>query len=98
MDSLILNPITERVLHMNLARVTTAGQITVPVEIRRLLKLKAGDKILFTQNDNGEVVINNASIDAIRKVQKAFEGVAEQLGNPSEDDIQSWVDEVRYGG
>ena len=82
---------------MNLARVTSAGQITVPVEIRRILNLKAGDKILFTQNDNGEVVIGNASINAIRKVQKAFEGVAAELGSPSEDDIQSWVDKVRYG-
>jgi len=23
-------------------------------------------------------------------------GVAEKLGNPSEEEIQSWVDEVRY--
>ena len=82
---------------MNLARVTSAGQITVPIEIRRLLNLKAGDKILFTQNDNGEVVIGNASINAIQKAQKAFEGVAAELGNPSGDDIQSWVDEIRYG-
>jgi AbrB family looped-hinge helix DNA binding protein len=82
---------------MNLARVTSAGQITVPVEIRRLLKLKDGDKILFTQNENGEVVIYNASINAIRKAQNAFEGIAEELGNPSEDEIQSWVNEIRYG-
>ena len=82
---------------MNLARVTNAGQITVPIEIRRLLNLKAGDKVLFTQNDYGEVIINNASINAIHKVQKAFKGVAAQIGNPGDDDIQTWVDEVRYG-
>jgi len=82
---------------MNLAKLTAAGQITVPVEIRRLLKLREGDKILFVQNEKGEVVIDNASTDAVRKAQKAFEGVAERLGNPSEDEIQSWVDEVRYG-
>ena len=82
---------------MNLAKLSPNGQVTVPVEIRRLLKLKEGDKILFIQNESGEVVIDNASINAIRKAQKAFEGVAEELGNPSEEDIQSWVDEVRYG-
>jgi AbrB family looped-hinge helix DNA binding protein len=82
---------------MNLAKLTAAGQITVPVDIRRLLKLKEGDKILFAQNERGEVVIDNASINAIRKAQKAVEGVAEELGNPSEDEIQSWVDEIRYG-
>ena len=82
---------------MNLAKLSSTGQITVPVEIRRLLKLKEGDKILFIQNESGEVVIDNASINAIRKAQKAFEGVAEELGNPSEEEIQSWVDESRYG-
>lgn len=82
---------------MNLARLTTAGQITVPVEIRRLLKLKPGDKLLFIQNENGDVVVENASITAIRKAQKAFEGVAEKLGFPDEDAVQSWVDEIRYG-
>ena len=82
---------------MNLAKLTSAGQITVPVEIRQMLSLKAGDKILFTRNDNGEIVINNASINAIRKAQKAFEGVAAGLNNPSEDEIQSWIDNIRYG-
>jgi len=82
---------------MNLAKLSSAGQITVPVEIRRLLRLREGDKILFMQNESGEVVIENASINAIRKAQKAFEGVAEELGNPSEEEIQSWIDEIRYG-
>ena len=82
---------------MNLAKLTAAGQVTVPVEIRRLLRLKTGDKILFLQNERGEVVIDNASINAIRKAQTAFAGVAEGLGNPDEEEIQSWVDEIRYG-
>jgi len=81
---------------MNLAKVSSNGQITVPVEIRRFLKLKEGDKILFLKNINGEIVIENASINAIRKAQQAFTGIAGELGNPSEDEIQSWVDEVRY--
>jgi len=82
---------------MNLAKISANGQITVPVEIRRLLGLKSGDKILFFQNSNGEVVINNASSKAIYKAQKAFEGVAEQIGVYNEDDVQKLVDEVRKG-
>ena len=82
---------------MNLAKLSSAGQITVPIDIRRTLRLKAGDKILFMQNKNGEVVINNASFNAIQKAQKASEGVAEELGSPGEEEIQSWVDETRYG-
>ncbi|MDR0858499.1 MAG: AbrB/MazE/SpoVT family DNA-binding domain-containing protein [Oscillospiraceae bacterium] len=83
---------------MNLAKVSANGQITVPSEIRRMLGIKTGDKIIFTQNAKGEVIVNNASATAIKKAQAAFAGVAESLGNPTEDDIQSWVDEVRYGG
>jgi len=82
---------------MNLAKVSANGQITVPAEIRRLLGLRSGDKILFFQNPNGEVVINNASAQAIYKAQKAFEGVAEQMGVENEDDVQALVNEVRYG-
>jgi AbrB family looped-hinge helix DNA binding protein len=82
---------------MNLARVSSNGQITMPIEIRRFLNLKEGSKVLFLQKDNGEVVVGNASVLAISEAQKAFSGVAESIGTPSEDDIQSWVDEVRYG-
>ena len=73
------------------------GQITVPVEIRRLLGLKSGDKILFLQKQNGEIVVSNASAQAIRKAQAAFSGVAEEMDVYKEEDIQALVDEVRYG-
>ncbi len=82
---------------MNLAKVSANGQITVPIEIRRLLGLKSGDKILFFQKQDGEIVVSNASSKAIRKAQSAFAGAAEAMGVTSEDDIQALVDEVRYG-
>ena len=82
---------------MNLAKVSANGQITVPVEIRRMLGLKSGDKILFFQNPNGEVVLSNASAQAIQKAQAAFAGAAEALGVADEEDVQALVDEVRYG-
>lgn len=82
---------------MNLAKVSANGQITVPVEIRRALKLREGDKILFFQNENGEIVVNNASAQALVKAQRAFSGVAERLGVQSDEDVQALVNEVRYG-
>ncbi len=82
---------------MNLAKISANGQITVPVEIRRQLGLKSGDKILFLQNQNGEIVISNASAAAIRKAQSAFSGAAEAMGVSSEEDVQALIDEMRYG-
>lgn len=83
--------------YMNLAKISANGQITVPAEIRRLLGLKSGDKVLFFQKSSGEVVINNASSQAIYKAQRAFEGVAEQMGVYNDEDVQTLVDEVRIG-
>ena len=80
---------------MNLAKISANGQITIPVEIRRYLGLKSGDKILFFQNQKGEIVVSNASTEAIRKAQTAFTGAADVMGVSSEEDIQALVDEVR---
>ena len=82
---------------MNLAKLSANGQITVPVEVRRRLGLKSGDKILFFQNEDGEIVLSNASATAICKAQNAFAGLAEKLGVKDEDDVQALVDEIRYG-
>ena len=81
---------------MNLAKVSANGQVTVPVEIRRKLNLKEGDKILFFERTDGEVVINNASATAIMNAQKAFDGAAGDFGVISEEDVQRLVNEVRY--
>jgi len=82
---------------MNLVRLSANGQITVPAEIRKLLGLKSGDKILLYQNKSGEIVLDNASANALYKVQNSMEGVAERLGVSNEDDVQKLVNEVRYG-
>lgn len=82
---------------MNLAKISANGQITVPVEIRRSLGLKPGDKILFFQKQDGEVVLSNVSAQAIQRAQIAFNGAAEAMGISSEEDVMKLVDEVRYG-
>ena len=64
---------------MNLAKISANGQITVPIEIRKLLKLKTGDKILFYQKQDGDIVLSNASAKAILKAQIALPGMAEAL-------------------
>lgn len=81
---------------MNLAKVSANGQVTVPVEVRRKLQLKEGDKLLFIERD-GEIVINNASATAIVQAQAAFAGSARDFGVASDDDVQNLVDAVRYG-
>ncbi len=81
---------------MNLAKISTNGQVTIPIEIRRKLKLKAGDKILFLERDNGEIVLSNVSLSALQQAQQAFQYVAETTDLKDENEVQSEIDKIRY--
>lgn len=79
---------------MELAKVTSKGQITIPVAIRKLLGVKDGDKVLFVQEGN-KVIMMNASVNALMEAQKAFQGVAGELGLNDEQDVVDMVREIR---
>jgi len=82
---------------INLSTVTTNGQVTIPAEVRRLLGVKPGNKVLFFQRANGDVVIGNATVAAIKGAQAALVGVAEKAGWASDEDVLEAVMEQRYG-
>jgi AbrB family looped-hinge helix DNA binding protein len=42
---------------MQTARVTSKGQITIPVEVRRALGLETGSEIYFIEGDKGEYIV-----------------------------------------
>jgi AbrB family looped-hinge helix DNA binding protein len=69
---------------MEVAKITSKGQITIPVAIRRKMKLNDGDKVIFIEQ-NGRYYVENAALVAINRVQEAFAGEAEQLGLKDED-------------
>ena len=46
-------------LYMELAKVTSKGQITIPIEIRKKLGIKNGDKILFVE-ESGRIYMMNS--------------------------------------
>ncbi|MEI6602528.1 MAG: AbrB/MazE/SpoVT family DNA-binding domain-containing protein [Clostridia bacterium] len=79
---------------MELAKITTKGQITIPIHIRKKLNLKDGDKVVFIEK-NGLVVMDNSTKVALREVQEAFAGEAERLGLETEDDVVDMVKQHR---
>jgi AbrB family looped-hinge helix DNA binding protein len=81
---------------MDTAKLTSNGQVTIPVDFRRLLNLKPGNKVLFFRRDNGDIVIENASVAAIRKAQVAFAGAATDFGFTNDDDVLDEVMQSRY--
>ena len=79
---------------MELAKITSKGQITLPSSIRRNLNLKDGGKVAFVEQDGVYTIVNPLSL-AIENAQKAFEGEAERLGLKTEEDVVDLVKEVR---
>lgn len=54
---------------MELAKVTSKGQITIPVEIRRKLGIKDGDKVLFMENGS-RIYMMNSSMGVLREASE----------------------------
>ena len=81
-------------MSMELAKITSKGQITLPIGIRKKLRLKDGDKVAFIETD-GRIVVSNPIAVAIKDVQEAFAGEAGRLGLKDEDDVAALVKEVR---
>jgi antitoxin PrlF len=73
------------------ATITSKGQITVPREVRRILGVRAGDKLLF-ENDEGGIRVRPV------RSQSAFSKYR-GIGNPGigsgRRGIARWVREIR---
>ena len=79
---------------MELAKITAKGHITIPMEIRKKLKLKDGDKVVFIE-ENGNIIMANSTMVALKKIQYEFNGEAERLGLNDEQDVVNLVKQVR---
>ncbi|MDR2726816.1 MAG: AbrB/MazE/SpoVT family DNA-binding domain-containing protein [Deltaproteobacteria bacterium] len=79
---------------MELAKITTRGQLTLPIAIRRKLKVEEGDKVVFFE-ENGRIMVENAAKLAFARVREVFDGEAERLGLKTEQDVVDMVKEVR---
>ena len=79
---------------MDMARVSMKGQVTIPIGIRRKLKLREGDKVVFVEQD-GSIVLLNSNHLAWKQLQDGFAGAAEEAGWSSEQDVIDFCREVR---
>ncbi len=79
---------------MELARITSKGQITIPIGIRKKLNLKEGDKVIFIE-EGDKIVIANSAMIALKEIQEGMQGVAEKQGIYNEDDVNNLVKDIR---
>lgn len=82
---------------LEISKVTSKGQITIPIEIRKKLNLKTGDKVVFIEEGDKiiKIIFANASMIALREFQEAMKGEAEKAGIKSEEDLNRLVKEIR---
>jgi AbrB family looped-hinge helix DNA binding protein len=76
------------------AKVKQNYQITIPVDIRKKLNLREGDRVTFVEED-GKMVVKNSSLTAWEELQDSMTGVAERIGWKSEDDVVEYCKEIR---
>ena len=79
---------------MDIARISSKGQMTVPISVRKALNIKSGDKVVILE-DNGRYYIENAAMLAFNRVEEAFSGEAEKAGFKTEEDLQKYAEEIR---
>ena len=79
---------------MELAKVTSKGQITIPRDVRVKMNLKTGDKILFFEK-NGKFFLQNLNSIVLTDFQKSMKGAAKQAGFNDADDVVNYIKKLR---
>lgn len=79
---------------MEVAKLSSKGQITLPISVRNKLQLKTGDKIVILE-ENGRFYLENSALIAFNKISKDFENSAKEAGFDTEDDMQEYMKEIR---
>ncbi|MDR1136182.1 MAG: AbrB/MazE/SpoVT family DNA-binding domain-containing protein [Clostridiales Family XIII bacterium] len=79
---------------MDVARISVKGQVTIPIEIRKKLGLKEGDKVIFIEK-SGDIVLMNSNRLAFEEFQRDMAGEALRAGLNSEDDVADLVKQIR---
>ena len=79
---------------MEIAKLSSKGQITLPKEIREKLCLKEGDKVMFIEKE-GEIIMLKSAENVINEMRDAMKGEAERLGLESIDDVVKMIKEIR---
>lgn len=69
---------------MEVSRISSKGQVTVPKSIRNLLNLVEGDRVAFIE-ENGKVVITKASLIALYQLQNEISREADEKGITEKD-------------
>ena len=79
---------------VDMAKVMSKGQITIPKEIREKIGVDTGDKVMLIW-DGERVSMMNPAIYAMQWLSKELEGEAEKVGLGTEEELLAFCKEIR---
>lgn len=79
---------------LDMARVSTKGQVTIPIAIRKTLGIKEGDKVVFAKKGENVILLNSNRL-AFEEFRREMEGEAERVGWENEQDVVDFCKEIR---
>ena len=76
------------------AKVMAKGQVTIPKDVRNVLRVSNGDRVSFIVEGNTVKIVNSA-IYAMQMLQQEMKGEAEKTGLASDEDVINLVSGMR---
>lgn len=74
------------------ARLTSKGQITIPVTVRRLLNLQPGDELLFDLSPEGEVKIRSFKRKRLTELYASLPATKKYPGKEKvREEVSAWL-------
>jgi len=76
------------------AKVLPKGQITIPKDIRQVLGVETGDRVMLVAEGDRIVMMNPATY-AVQWLAEQMVGDAERAGFGNEDDVADYITQMR---
>lgn len=78
------------------SKITSKGQITIPVELRQLPGFTPGERVTFVR-DGGDLMLLGNDLAALSQFGEGFRGAAEEAGLRTEQDVVDMIKSFRAG-
>lgn len=75
----------------SIAKITSKGQVTIPVEVRKSLGVKPGDKLRFEPQEGGFRVVREIEENVFEK----WRGIGIEGMAPGSAGANAWIREIR---
>jgi len=76
------------------AKMTSRGQVTIPKDVRTVLGVEDGNRLLFIV-DGDEVRVVNPAVYAMQRLQYTMKGEAKRTGLTSDEAVMEMIKEHR---